>query len=274
MQPACGAASTFPTQGVLDDGSPGLEVLMIGLGGGTIAQYLRSECPNLLRVVCVEVDPRVVKTAQKFFGLNFTVSESISADENFVVVVQDAADAVHSHSPEQSRFDLVLVDCFAVHGVVPESCSNQRFVDDIGKIIKPGGLLLHHVWAKQVHDLEQRYEKVFGSSAVERHDVPITTGLNFIISANKNFTSDSAATQIRVLKAAMRRIEILQLRRRHGATLTNMQVMYEALHITYLNITNLQPPPPCSIRQIARLKQQDAIERQLDALHEIVGDEL
>ena len=131
--------------------------------------------------------------------------------------------------------------------------------------------------AKQVHDLEQRYEKAFGSSAVERHDVPITTGLNFIISANKNFTSDSAATQIRILKAAMRRIEILQLRHRHGATLTNMQVVYESLHITYityLSITNLQPTSSCSIRQIARLKQQDSIQTQLDALHEIVGDEL
>lgn len=248
MKGPCGSRSRFPTLGVLEDGSPGLEVLMIGLGGGNIAQYLQSSCHNLLRMVVVELDLRVVKTAKTFFGLNFTVSDNTDVtlvDDDFAVVVADGGEAVHNTSPEGSRFDVVVVDCFAVHGMVPPSCSSHTFVDDVHTILKPGGLVLHHVWAKQEPALAKRYKPVFGS--VTKHDVPFTTGLNFVLSANKDFTSDSAATQLRILKAAMRHIEILQYRRRHGMSLTNLQVV--------------------------RLKQRRSIQTQLDALREIVGGE-
>ena len=230
MRSPCGSRSRFPTLGVLEDGSPGLEVLMIGLGGGTLPQYLQSNCHNLLRLVVVELDPRVVKTAQTFFGLDFTISDNKDvtlAEDSFTVVVEDGGAAVHNQSPEGNRFDVVLVDCFAAHGLVPDSCSSQTFIEDVEKILKPGGLVLHHVWAEQEPELAKRYENTFGVVTV--HDVPITTGLNFILSVNKDITSDSAATQFRILKTAMRHIEILQFRRQHGMPLTNLQVTIQQM---------------------------------------------
>ena len=225
MDAPCGSKGRFPTLGVLEDGSPGLEVLMIGLGGGNIAQYLQSTCLNLLRMVVVETDLRVVRTAQTFFGLNFTISENTDvtlAEESYAVVVEDGGAAVHNTSPEGNRFDVVIVDCFVMHGIVPPACSSNTFVHDVEKILKPGGLVLPHVWKKQEPELAKRYETVFGS--VKKHDVPITTGLNFVLSANKKFTSDNAATQLRILKSAMRHIEILQYRSQKGMPLTNLQV--------------------------------------------------
>ena len=84
LQPPCGNQDHFPTLGVVDDGSPGLEVLLIGLGGGTLAQYLQGNCRNLMRLVGVEVDPRVVRVAQLFFGFNFKLVSNMADTDSLM----------------------------------------------------------------------------------------------------------------------------------------------------------------------------------------------
>lgn len=64
-----------------------VDILMLGLGGGTLHTHTRRHCPAETRVRSVEIDPRLAAVASRYFGLPLEpgVSE---------VVVDDALDVV------------------------------------------------------------------------------------------------------------------------------------------------------------------------------------
>jgi spermidine synthase len=103
-------------------------VLLLGLGAGNVPVILKEYDPNI-RVVAVEIDPEVLRLAETHFGL---VQSPV-----LEVVLADATEFVFQCA---ERFDMVVVDVF-IDDQVPEAACSEAFLQQLGKLLNPGGLV-------------------------------------------------------------------------------------------------------------------------------------
>ena len=78
-------------------------VLLLGLGGGSVIKYLRRRYPPA-RLTVVEIDPVMIEIARKHFH--------IDSVKNLKIVNQDAVAYVKQ---AKKKYSLILVDCFQGH---------------------------------------------------------------------------------------------------------------------------------------------------------------
>jgi len=121
-------------------------VLLVGLGGGSLAKFLLEQFPTC-RVEAVERRPGVVEIAHRYF--------SLPRSEHLTVHVADACEQVASliQSHEQI-FDLILVDAYDDWGMDP-SVNAQDFLGGCARLIRPQGALAMNLWGTHPMALKQ-----------------------------------------------------------------------------------------------------------------------
>ena len=112
------------------------DVLMIGLGGGSLAKFIRKQRPQT-HVTAVEIDPRVVAAARTHFELP-------SDDATLSVVESDGAVYVRQHP---GSADVILLDGFDAGNQV-EALATQTFYAACRRVLKPGGILVVNLWGR------------------------------------------------------------------------------------------------------------------------------
>ena len=129
-------------------------ILVIGLGGGTLAKTLSSIYPNS-EIVSVEIDRAVIKTAEKYFGFK--------ASGKMKVFEQDGRAFVRSALRKNDRYDLIFLDAFD-HEYIPEHMLTKEFLEELRDILLPGGVLAANTWSSsKLYDHESAtYESVYG----------------------------------------------------------------------------------------------------------------
>lgn len=105
------------------------DVLMIGLGGGSIARFVHALMPAT-RMTAVEVNPRVVAAARSYFGLP-------ADDERLTVEIADGGAYVPAH-PDSA--DVLLLDAFE-DGESVKALATRAFYDACRAALRRGGLL-------------------------------------------------------------------------------------------------------------------------------------
>lgn len=111
-------------------------VLMVGLGGGSLAKFIRKYRPDT-HITAVEISPQVISAARSHFFLP-------GDDERLQVVLGDAAEHVPEH-PESA--DVILLDGFDAGNQV-ESLAALEFYQACRKALKPGGVLVVNLWGR------------------------------------------------------------------------------------------------------------------------------
>ena len=112
------------------------EVLMIGLGGGSLAKFIRKQRPQT-RITAVEIDPRVIAAARTHFELP-------PDDETLGVIEADGALYVRQHP---GSADVILLDGFDAGNQV-EALATQTFYAACRRALKPGGVLVVNLWGR------------------------------------------------------------------------------------------------------------------------------
>lgn len=112
------------------------EVLMIGLGGGSLAKFIRKHRPDT-RITAVEISPQVVAAARSHFFLP-------QDDERLGVVIGDGAEYVPAHP---GSADVILLDGFDAGNQV-ESLASLEFYQACRRALKPGGVLVVNLWGR------------------------------------------------------------------------------------------------------------------------------
>jgi spermidine synthase len=110
------------------------EVLMIGLGGGSLAKFIRKQRPQT-RITAVEIDPRVIAAARTHFELP-------PDDDTLSVVEADGALYVRQHP---GCADVILLDGFDAGNQV-EALATQTFYAACRRALRPGGVLVVNLW--------------------------------------------------------------------------------------------------------------------------------
>ncbi len=113
------------------------EILIIGLGGGSIVKYLLHHFPNCY-VKAIEYRKSVVKIARSFFDLPL--------DARLKIVVDDGARYVKSRTQSECQlYSFLFIDAFDHEGLAPAIC-NVDFFKNCKTLLKSDGILLVNLW--------------------------------------------------------------------------------------------------------------------------------
>lgn len=109
-------------------------VLMIGLGGGSLAKFIYHRLPET-RTVAIEVSPQVVDIARQYF---FVPPD----DDRLSIVVADGAAYLQDN---RISADVVVVDGYDAESQV-EALSTPAFYRDCARALAPDGMLVVNLW--------------------------------------------------------------------------------------------------------------------------------
>ncbi len=132
-------------------------ILIVGLGGGSIAMFLHKHLPEA-SIDAVELDPAVVAVARSHFGL--------VTDARLQVHVGDGRAFIEQARP---GYDLILLDAYGRDGF-PHALATQGFLRAVQRVLSPQGVVLSNVWSRQHNshydDMVASYRSLFGFMAV------------------------------------------------------------------------------------------------------------
>ncbi len=110
------------------------KVLMVGLGGGSLAKFIYHRLPHAQSVV-VEINPRVVAIARQLFHLP-------PDDERLQVVIGDGATYLEASN---SKPDVILLDGYDAEAQV-EALSTSAFYRNCARSLGDSGVLVVNLW--------------------------------------------------------------------------------------------------------------------------------
>lgn len=120
---------------LLFNDAPG-HVLMVGLGGGSLAKFIRKHLPET-EITAVEIDPRIIAVARSQFELP-------PDDETLHVVEGDGALFVRQQA---GAYDAILLDGYDAGNQV-EALATESFYAACRRALKPGGVLVVNLWGR------------------------------------------------------------------------------------------------------------------------------
>ncbi len=132
------------------------DVLVLGLGLGSIPWLLEKKFNKIYNYTFVEIDQKIVNLAT-----HYTLSE---LEAPYSVVCEDALTYTKRC---QETFDLVIVDLF-IDNTVPSAFESLAFLEELKRLLRPGGLLLYNrltdtpeLLAQTEQFYEQGFQQVF-----------------------------------------------------------------------------------------------------------------
>ena len=159
-------------------------VTMVGLGGGSIAKFILHRMPAT-RLKVVEISPRVVDVARRYFSLPL-------GSDRFSVIVEDGGRLI---AREPQSCEVLLLDAFDDREQIPELCS-QSFYDAAREALSPGGVLVANFMAedRRYDAYLRRIEKSFQGRALQ---LAATDDVNIIVLALRDGPARIAWDELR-----------------------------------------------------------------------------
>ncbi|KAL1022484.1 hypothetical protein UPYG_G00028340 [Umbra pygmaea] len=113
-------------------------VLLVGLGGGGLPQFLRDFVPGA-RVEVVELDPAVLEVAQGWFGF--------TPDDRLTVTLGDGLERINDLERGGNQYDVIMFDVDSKDASLGMSCPPPAFVETsflqkVGKMLTPRGMFM------------------------------------------------------------------------------------------------------------------------------------
>jgi spermidine synthase len=128
------------------------DVLMIGLGAGSMARFIHQRMPRT-RVTVAEINPGVVTVARRYFHLP-------REDERLEIVIGDGAEILPRRA---ASCDVLVVDGF-VNGEPARALCTQSFYESAFAALREPGIMVANFMAddKRIERHLDRIERAFG----------------------------------------------------------------------------------------------------------------
>lgn len=160
-------------------------ILMIGLGGGSLAKYCHRHLQQA-HITVVEINPEVIAARDAFMVP--------ADDERFSVVCADGAAFVAAAA--RGTYDVILVDGFGAGGEQPEALCSLAFYKACRAALRPSGVLMVNLQDRepQCSRLIGRVWQVFGEPVVP---LEVPCGGNLVVLASDDDAFRACAGQVR-----------------------------------------------------------------------------
>ena len=108
-------------------------VLILGLGGGTVAKLIKNVYPDT-KITGIEIDPIMVELGKKYLNMNETEME---------IRIVDAEEYVSqlSISNSKSKFDLIIIDLYNGYQF-PQKFETENFLHLARTVLAKNGLMV------------------------------------------------------------------------------------------------------------------------------------
>lgn len=160
------------------------EVLMIGLGGGSMARYIHQRMPGT-RTTVVEINHQVLAAARSMFHFP-------ADDACLKVEIADGADYVREHA---ECADVLLVDGFD-DGKQPAALCTQAFYDAACAALRPGGVMVVNFMAEE-KKLDAYLQRIENSFDGHMASLKAADRVNLIAFAFKRHPREVAWTELK-----------------------------------------------------------------------------
>lgn len=143
-------------------------ILMIGLGGGSLAKFCHRYLPGA-RIEVVEINPHVIALRDEF---------QVPPDDRRLRVLH--ADGSRHVRDSAARPDVLMVDGFDSDGLPGTLCS-QRFYDDCFDMLHPQGVLVVNLHCGHLQYLSQvdRIQRSFNGAVLVVEDGELRNSIVF-----------------------------------------------------------------------------------------------
>ena len=115
-------------------------VLLLGMGGGSIIQSLRETFEYEKNLVAIEIDPKIIQIAKEEFG--------ITESENQTIIEEDAFQYVKNAT---DSFQLIIIDLF-IDTEVPEIFFEKEFCQNVAQRMAKNGFLIFNIGINLIKD--------------------------------------------------------------------------------------------------------------------------
>ena len=105
-------------------------ILILGMGGGSIIHSLRNTFQYTKNIVAVEIDPEIIRLAKQEFG--------ITSSENLQIIEGDAFEFVKT---SKEKFRLIIIDLF-IDLSVPPIFYGKEFCENVSKLLAKNGSII------------------------------------------------------------------------------------------------------------------------------------
>lgn len=127
------------------DGNTAPKVLLIGVGGGSMANVLLAGFPAEARLHLVELEPEVLQAAVDFFGVPMSIDPRCTGEaaDGAAIMREHAAKCRTARATGDSPpgYDVLILDAFTKDGLA-ESTRQKATLDDAAACLADGGLLV------------------------------------------------------------------------------------------------------------------------------------
>jgi len=176
------------------------EILVVGLGGGSLPKYCHSRFP-LARITTVEIDPTVIALRDEF--------RIPPDDERFRIVQADAAEYM---ARDELQADVILLDGYDADGL-PESLCSSAFYAQCWNALTDTGVLVANLWGGAPHRAlyVDRLRDLFGERVWWSRPHESTSLITFAVKRQPYFPEWSQLQDIARQADARYRIDLLQV---------------------------------------------------------------
>jgi len=126
-------------------------LLMVGLGGAAVTNFLSDWFPNL-KIDVVEIDKKVIEVSKKYFFLQESSRYRIFEEDGRVFIQKRKG---------QELYDWIILDAFK-SGSIPYHLKTHEFYKEIRAILEPNGIVGSNLYGKG-NTLKPRDTKTFMS---------------------------------------------------------------------------------------------------------------
>ena len=126
-------------------------LLMVGLGGAAVTNFLNKQFPNL-HIDVVEIDSKIIEVSKKYFFLRESNRYRVFEEDGRVFIQKRKG---------QEPYDWIILDAFK-SGSIPYHLKTCEFYKEIRTILKPDGIVGSNLYGKG-NSLKPRDTKTFMS---------------------------------------------------------------------------------------------------------------
>lgn len=128
-------------------------VLVLGLGLGSIPLMLEQNFKQNAQYQAVEIDPIIIQLAQKYMPSPILQKTKITQADAFNFI---------ENPPTATKFDLIAIDIF-IDDKIPQNIQTQNFLKNTQKILKTKGILIfNHLNNKS--QTQEFYNQIFSKT--------------------------------------------------------------------------------------------------------------
>lgn len=131
------------------------DVILVGLGGGALANCLFHHFPEL-QMRAVELRSAVIKTAHRYFQL--------PRDERLHIINQDVGEFIEA--PDIASTDMLFSDIYGAEGMDPQFFQ-PWYIEACARLLNPGGWLVLNCWEEHrgeyatLEAIDETFEEVY-----------------------------------------------------------------------------------------------------------------